>query len=714
MGYPDTSAFARAGDSMPRKTTSSRPKKLDGYEQHGFRSKGNSGGWYRGPCPLCGSDTRDPFGVSSDGDGWKCQSCGESGGFNDFLSAMSALQSGALRGALLAKLAKSRSLPEDAIKRWGCGWCSSGAFYSIPVRDHAGNVVGLHRYYPDRAKDARLISTSGGKNGVFTACADALEDAKTVWVCEGEWDAIALDSALRAVDSDDVVVGVSGAGAAREVLALACQSKEVYLAFDADDAGIKGDVAAREALQGRASSVESVHWPEDLPKGYDVRDMYVKSGDKPRRMLRKLRSFLKDAPRRLHEADDAQPTNILPGDFPSRGRIIAGKLSGRVVPRDEVIARYRKWLHLPDTIVLDVMFGTVLGNRLDGDPLWMFIVGPPGCGKSACLMSLSDAPLVVTRTTVTRAALVCGMPNIGTSDPSLLPKLDGQVLVVKDFTTILSTQDKVRDELFGVLRDAYDGKYEQEFGRGVLRKYVCRFGILAGVTAKIEELGPTHAIAGERFVKFYMRHSSARVGAGKQAIKRAAKNRKHHTQMQRELCEVAREVLARPIPEEPEIGEHEQDVLCGMAMWTANMRGAVTRDKWSKEMIFKPSAEVGTRLVAEFGKLAAGVAIFRGKSRVGEDELAVVARVARDSAPDITEEIVRQLYVRSRDDYIASGVVARHARLPWDVTSKRLDDMELLGVVQKDKAGSFRLSRAMVRLMQPLNLYTGEKTWGRK
>jgi len=120
------------------------------------------------------------------------------------------------------------------------------------------------------------------------------------------------------------------------------------------------------------------------------------------------------------------------------------------------------------------------------------------------------------------------------------------------------------------------------------------------------------------------------------------------------------------------------------------------------------------RLVAEFGKLAAGVAIFRGKSRVGEDELAVVARVARDSAPDITEEIVRQLYVRSRDDYIASGVVARHARLPWDVTSKRLDDMELLGVVQKDKAGSFRLSRAMVRLMQPLNLYTGEKTWGRK
>ena len=694
---------------MPKKTKPQRPKKVVGYEQHGFRSKASSGGWHRGPCPLCGSTTRDPFGVAEDGEGWKCQSCGESGGFRDFLSEMASRHADGLRGALLRKLSKHRGLPEDALKRWGCGWCSSGGFFSVPVRDHAGDLVGVHRYYPDRSKDNSLLSTSGGKNGIFLVDADALEDAKVVWVCEGEWDAIALDAALRAVDSDDIVVGVSGASSARETITLACQGKAVYLALDADAAGVKADTTVREALRGRAASVESVHWPEDSPEHYDVRDMYVKSGNEPRKMLRKLRSFLKEEPRRA-----PTPSNILPGEFPSRGRVIASKLHGRIVPREEVVERYRKWLHLPDPTVLDIMFGTVLGNRLDGDPLWMFLVGPPGCGKSACLMSLSGSPLITTRTTVTRAALVCGMPNVGNSDPSLLPKLDGRILVVKDFTTILSAQEKTREELFGVLRDAYDGKYVQEFGRGVLREYICRFGFLAGVTGKIEELGPTHAIAGERFVKFYMRHSSARIGAGKQTIKRAVKNRRKHTQMQRELTEVAHEVLPRPQPEEPEIGEYEEDIICGMAAWTANMRGAVTRDRFTKEMVFIPSAEIGTRLASEFEKLAAGVAIFRGKDKVGPDELAVVARVARDSAPDITEEIVRQMYVHGRDKYMAEGDIYKLARLPWEVVSSRLRDMAQLDVVQKNKSGGYRLSRAMVRIMQPLNLYVGEKTWKRR
>ena len=201
-------------------------------------------------------------------------------------------------------------------------------------------------------------------------------------------------------------------------------------------------------------------------------------------------------------------------------------------------------------------------------------------------------------------------------------------------------------------------------------------------------------------------------------MKRAIKNRKHHTEMQRQLAETAKLVLDRGDCEEPHFSERQEERLVGMAMWTAAMRGAVSRDKYTHELQLIPTAEVGTRLVGQFHLLAAGVAIFRGRKRVGASEMAVVARVARDSAPDINEEIVRQLYVQSRDDYVDANQVKEWTRIPWDVVSNRLRDMEMLGVTQKATgkgAGpGYRLSRAMVRLMSGLDLYAGEKTWRRR
>ncbi len=39
--------------------------------------------------------------------------------------------------------------------------------------------------------------------------------------------------------------------------------------------------------------------------------------------------------------------------------------------RDECIAVYRKWLHVPDTGAIDVTLATVAANRAPGDPVWL-------------------------------------------------------------------------------------------------------------------------------------------------------------------------------------------------------------------------------------------------------------------------------------------------------------------------------------------------------
>lgn len=47
----------------------------------------------------------------------------------------------------------------------------------------------------------------------------------------------------------------------------------------------------------------------------------------------------------------------------------------------EVVAGFRRWLHLPDPGALYVILGTIAANKLPGDPVWLLLVGPSGGGK---------------------------------------------------------------------------------------------------------------------------------------------------------------------------------------------------------------------------------------------------------------------------------------------------------------------------------------------
>ena len=59
-------------------------------------------------------------------------------------------------------------------------------------------------------------------------------------------------------------------------------------------------------------------------------------------------------------------------------------------PLEHTLATYGKWLHLPDQRTLLAILGTIAANRLEGDPVWLLVVGPPGGGKSEQLQGAAD------------------------------------------------------------------------------------------------------------------------------------------------------------------------------------------------------------------------------------------------------------------------------------------------------------------------------------
>jgi hypothetical protein len=391
-----------------------------------------------------------------------------------------------------------------------------------------------------------------------------------------------------------------------------------------------------------------------------------------------------------------------------------------------MIAGFRKWLHLPDPTVLDVVFGTAFANRIGGNPVWVFLVGPPGCGKTVPIQALFGAPLVKVADVMTPPSLVSGSNGVGMSDPSQIPKWvrpSGQVVAMKDFTTVLSLPQKNRDEVFGYLRSAFDGRIDKTFGTGVERHYRGRFGIIAGVTPEIERHGPQSSVVGERFLRFRVRDELT-IAAGTTAIDMALDvvDKRMEDARATELAEVARATLDREVGEDewPTIGTGLKVLIRKLAQWVASMRGAVARDKYARggrnHLDYMPQAEIGTRIAEQLAKLAMGVAILRRRRVVGLREFKVAVRVARDSSPNISESIAKELWLRR--DHPCEGLatvkeVAAWARLPHDTVETVLEDGWLLRVFRRERpkgatAELWGLSHGIMRLMEPLGLFEGE------
>ncbi len=268
-----------------------------------------------------------------------------------------------------------------------------------------------------------------------------------------------------------------------------------------------------------------------------------------------------------------------------------------------------------------------------------------------------------------------------------------------------------RDEIFGVLRDAYDGKTEKIFGTGIKRSYESKFGILAGVTPKIESFSIMHQSLGERFLKFRICGSSEDNESETEKIRKALANINHEHEMKNELKKTALKVLNKPLPSSlPKIKDKIKEQVIYLAQFCAALRGVVERDRFTQNVIYKPTTEVGTRLGKQLMKLGIGIAMYLDSNRVGSDEYNLIKQVALDTCPDKIEEIVRQIWMgcKHSDDSLKSSDISKRTRLPQATCFRTLQDLELLRIVDRIGSGTkyeWKLTTRLRHLIEKGKLY---------
>ena len=354
---------------------------------------------------------------------------------------------------------------------------------------------------------------------------------------------------------------------------------------------------------------------------------------------------------------------------------------------DDARAVFRGWLHLPDTGALDVVLGTIAANRLDGDPVWLLLVGPPGGGKSEILNAVYGLDDTHPAGTLTEASLLSGTPKrdkAADAKGGLLREIgDRGIIVCKDFGSVLNMNRDARSAVLAALREVYDGSWTRHVGTdgGRTLAWTGRVGLVGGCTPTIDRHHAVMGAMGERFTLYRLRDVDPDVQA-REALRHSGRERA----MRAELGEAAREVLSN-LEEPRERTDDETDQLIRLTTLVVRARSAVERDGYSREIELVPGSEAPTRLVIVLDRLLSGLDAI-GCDR--DQALTVVTKAALDSVPALRLAVLDTLH---SEDALDTNAIAEAARHPSQTTRRALEDLTAHGLVECERQGDGKAHR---------------------
>lgn len=347
---------------------------------------------------------------------------------------------------------------------------------------------------------------------------------------------------------------------------------------------------------------------------------------------------------------------------------------------DDVKQVVQHYLLLPDGgLVVEILLAAVMANRMDGDPFWLFLVNPPSGVKTELIRSLAGADDIYPLSNLTPQTFASGFET-KKAEPSLLLRLDRQILTLKDFTTVLTMHRDKRGEILAQLREIYDGHYRKEFGNGKIVDWTGKLGLIAGVTQVIDTYSSVSQVLGERFVCFRVKSEP-----GAAVAQRAVTNQGHEQEMRQALRGAVAGFL-RELKEAPHVTlrDHLVTKIAHLATFCATARSELVRD-WKGEVSYIPEPEGPARLAKQLAVFGKALALVRGVRDVSEREYQVLYRLAEDTLPRHKFNVLEALI--NAETTLKTSQVGEHTRFPTDTVRRYLQDLAAMGLVDRIAGG---------------------------
>jgi hypothetical protein len=688
---------------MPR--VSKTPENLKAFEWHGLELSYSDGSKEAlADCPFCGRAGK--FSVNIESGLWRCLVCasGTAKGGGNIFTFLRLFWTECDKATLdYSELATHRGLLfEESLLHWGIVRSILTNEWLVPGYNSDGEICNLYRY--SRINDRfTLLATPTLGHGIHGYNL-ARKGAETIYVCEGIWDAAALwEVMIRAKLADDeksftqtgnpsasllgnatvlAIPGLGTIGTPFERWLPLFAGKRAILLFDNDHprehpktqailpgAAIEGTKRAAGLLSWAEESAKEIlflNWGPGgvnsaLPSGFDVRDK-LKAGATFSERLVLLKELL---------------TNIepVPLDWLKNGGVGDSKAPGTLDCEfcnnfRELTMAWRKAMHWIPGLdhAISVMLSSIASVYVPGpDQLWFKIVGPPSCGKSTLSEALSiNEKYVIAKSTIRGFHSGYKTDREGEEDHSLIVKCIGKTLITKDGDALLQAPNLA--QILSEARDIYDGVSRAHYRHGLNRDYKGRMTWLICGTNTLRALDKSEL--GERCLDvvimdqideetemdiatrkaFETRHNlgleyneEAKEGHSVELVKAYRLTGGYINWLRSNINQKLAELL---------ISDEVLHQLTQLAKFVSFMRARPSAKQQEAE-----SRELSGRLVGQFTRLAACLAVVLNRPSIDDNVMERVTKVAVDTARGQTMEICRKLQATAREGLEVSAIM---------------------------------------------------------
>jgi hypothetical protein len=329
---------------------------------------------------------------------------------------------------------------------------------------------------------------------------------------------------------------------------------------------------------------------------------------------------------------------------------------------------------------------------LEGDPLWMYLVGAPSSGKST-ICELLCADEIHSRPLSKFTGLVSGSRQ----GSHLIPMLQGKCVVVKDGTLLLESTPQQLANVYGELRDIFDGSLEAHYRNGVSASFSnISFGMVIGITERIYSLNM--AALGERFLHCRLetsrdiekqRNANAVANifesAGRTNFEGNDAGDSRSFPKQRAYTagflghlhgRIRNEEIIRP-----SYTQYDVQLIQALADMIACSRAQAPRSKeyGVNELLYDARPEASTRVVKQLSRLALCLCYVYNTKSITKPIRSLLTKVALDTAYSRQHNILRTIALSAGG--LNRQAIAAQTMIPLDTISRRIDDLISLGIL---------------------------------
>ncbi len=380
---------------------------------------------------------------------------------------------------------------------------------------------------------------------------------------------------------------------------------------------------------------------------------------------------------------------------------------------EELVKLFSEILKINRKTLLFVL-GVIVSNLyIDSDPVWGIIVGPLGRTKTELLNPFRKLPEVIWISKFRKESLVSGL--VGAKHWrgfGILQKLkpdENYIMVIKDFSSILSLHPEKMAEVFGILREIYDGDYTEGFGNELgLVNWQGKIGVIGACTGAIDQAHSFQQKHGSRFL--YWRIKSRDVQDDIQLTKHVLNQTGSEKSWRDRLQMGATDFFSNFSKNFPTLIvrlDDSKDKITSIATFAAYARSYVHRDGYgNRDIEAFPDLKAPTRLAKELTNLGTALAMLSGEDRISNENFSILVKCAIDSVPRVRVEILRAL----SNGAAQLGDISRGLRFPNTSTKRILEDLRMVGHVE-EVFGIWQLSSECESLIKGAGFVDPKELW---